>query len=165
MNISRKSGARIVVLAVAAVGLLTTGLVPAQAETVTTTEHDIPFSALHPCTFERTLGDHTVHMVFTVNTSADGSMNVHSLQHTHGHQLIGETSGHSYNFNNAEDLHEHNSVGSSGGHFFIRTEYIHHGESQANLETLGLDDFHQRIYVRINSDGTATPVKTEAECR
>lgn len=164
MNISRKSRSRILFLAVAAVGLLTTGIVPAQAETVTTTEHDIPFSEVHPCTLEQTSGDHSVHMTFTVNTSADGSMNVHTLQHTHGHRLLG-TSGDYYNFNNAEDYHETTTVGSSGGHFMIRTQYIHEGEGVANLETPGLDDFHQRITVFINPDGTATPVKTEADCR
>ncbi|MDQ3985703.1 MAG: hypothetical protein M3280_04315 [Actinomycetota bacterium] len=165
MNISSKSGLRIVLFAVATVALSSTSLVPAQAETVSETQHDIPFSSLHPCTLENTTGDSTVHSTITVTTGDDGIKQVHMLQSTHGTQLVGEVSGDTYNFNNAEDYHEHFQVGASGGHIFTRTEYIHTTEGVANLDQPGLDDFHQRIYIFIDANGVPTVTKTEADCR
>lgn len=165
LKISTKPGLKMLLAAVAAMTMVPFAVSPALGETVTETQHDVPFSAVHNCTLENVTGDTTMHATVTITTGTDGVKQVHILQRTLGTHMIGVTSGDSYNFNNAEDYHEHFTVGSGGGHVMTRTEYIHHGEGLANMEQQGLDDYHQRITVLIPATGPPTVVKTEAECR
>jgi hypothetical protein len=165
MKISTKPGLKVLLAAIAATAMVPFAVSPAQGETVTETQHDVPFSSLHNCTMENVIGDTTVHATITITTGTDGIKQVHFLQRTHGTHMIGANSGDSYNFNNAEDYHEHFTVGNAGGHVVTRTEYIHHGEGLAHLEQQGEDDFHQRITLLIPATGPPTIVKTEAECR
>ena len=164
MHVSRKLGVRTLLFAATTLALGSIGIVPAQAETVTETNHDIPFSRLHQCTFEDVEGPTTVHMTVTVTTGDDGVKQIHTKQHTHGSQMIGTTSGDTYNFNDSLDEHSH-FVGSAPGHFTTRTRFIHHGEDLANIETPGMDDLHQTLTIFVPQDGPPTIVKQEFECR
>ncbi|HEX2296566.1 MAG TPA: hypothetical protein VHN37_14835 [Actinomycetota bacterium] len=135
---------------------------PALAETY---RDEIVFDQEHECTLENVVGDTKVKITIETKNNPDGTTTVKSTQHTHGSQLRGVISGDKYVFNNSEDVVETFTLLGSSGSVKSKTIFVHNGESVANLETPGLDDFHQHFSMTFSPLLPPVILKDRAECQ
>jgi hypothetical protein len=113
---------------------------------------EVEFASDHPCTREFVEGDTKVKMTITTTDNGDGTTTVHVHQHTHGQQLLGVVSGDWYVFNENQDSHTTETIIGPSGSVDTHTRFIHTTEDLAYQELAqGLDDFHQRLEVVIQS--------------
>jgi hypothetical protein len=135
---------------------------PASAATY---HEEIEFASEHECTGETVEGDTKVRMTVDTTENSDGTMTVHTKQHTVGSQLKGLISNDHYTFNGSQDVETTDTLLGPAGTVDGKTVFVHSSEDVAYLEQQGLDDLHQRFSLTFAPLLPPVLVLTQDECK